>query len=372
MKILVGGDYVPRENIARLMEAGDFSYFDEIKQLTNESDYTIVNLEAPIVSSDAKPIEKCGPNLRTSSRVVDSLRYAGIDMVTMANNHIMDYGEQGLRDSLKALTASNMEYCGVGKNLESAKEVKYLKIKGKALAVVNCCEHEFSIATSHFAGANPLNPISQYNSIQEAKKRADFVLVIIHGGHELWQLPSPRMVETYRFFVDAGADAVVNHHQHCFSGYEVYKGKPIFYGLGNLCFEYASRKNAIWNYGYLVMLEFNNNNDVTFQVYPYSQCNGDSEIKMLAQDAFKVKINELNNIIKDPELLKKTTYEYYSKCDKQMREAFEPYSGRVLSKLYHMGILPTFLRGSKFQKLKNYINCESHRDKVSFNLQNLK
>ena len=84
---------------------------------------------------------------------------------------------------------------------------------------------------------NPLLPIQQFYKIQEAKENADYVLVIVHGGIEHYQLPTSRMIETYRFFIDAGADAVVNHHQHCYSGYERYKSKPIIYGLGNLLFD---------------------------------------------------------------------------------------------------------------------------------------
>ena len=96
----------------------------------------------------------------------------------------------------------------------------YKRKDGETLAIINCCEHEFSIADDDSAGANPLNPIQQYYKIKEARLNADYVLVIVHGGHEMYQLPSLRMVDTYRFFIDAGADAVVNHHQHCFSGYE--------------------------------------------------------------------------------------------------------------------------------------------------------
>jgi poly-gamma-glutamate synthesis protein (capsule biosynthesis protein) len=120
---------------------------------------------------------------------------------------------------------------GGGTNLQEASKILYKKIDEKVLALINCCENEFSIATEVTAGSNPLNPIQQYYAIQEAKSKADYVLVIVHGGHELWQLPSPRMQETYRFFIDAGADAVVNHHQHCYSGYEIYKKKPYILNL---------------------------------------------------------------------------------------------------------------------------------------------
>lgn len=362
MKILIGGDYVPRENIASMMENKDFSYFDEIKEITSQADYSILNLEAPIVDVDASPIEKCGPNLKTTSSVVDSLKYTGFDMVTLANNHIMDYGESGLTQTINSLESGNIEYVGVGGNLEQAKRIKYIEINNKKLAIINCCEHEFSIATETKAGANPLNPISQYYAIMEAKAKADFVLVIVHGGHEHWQLPSPRMVKMYRYFIDLGADAVVNHHQHCYSGYEIYKDRPIFYGLGNLCFEYLSIKKNIWNYGYLVMLTLNN--EVSFKIYPYSQCNGDSKVRLLNKNQFDLEIAKLNDVISNAEKLVSETNKYYLKNSKSMKLVFEPYQHRITNKLYLMGLLPSFIRGAKLQQIRNYINCESHRDKV--------
>ena len=126
------------------------------------------------------------------------------------------------------------------------------------------------IATDTSAGSNPLNIVQQYYAIREAKNNATNVIVIVHGGVEHYWLPSPRMKETYRFFIDAGADAVINHHQHCYSGYEVFKKKPIFYGLGNFCFD-GNKGNKRWTTGYLVNLNLSENT-VDFELIPYRQC----------------------------------------------------------------------------------------------------
>lgn len=370
IEVIIGGDYVPQENIAKMMEEGDFSYFDEIKSIFQKGDFSIINLEAPIVERVAKPIKKCGPNLKTTPKVIESLHYLGVDMVTLANNHIMDYGPEGLNDTISHLDEAHILHVGTGKNINEAQKIKYVEIGDKTLAIINCCEHEFSIATEIEPGANPLNPIQQYYAIRDAKQNADYVLVIVHGGHEHWQLPSPRMVETYRFFVDAGADAVVNHHQHCYSGYEIYNGKPIFYGLGNLCFEYITRKNIKWNFGYLVRIDLDK--QISFKIIPYSQCNGMSNIKLLNGHSFDNTIAELNKSIEDRKILKMESDNYYESCSKQIKGFFEPYRGRVLNKLYSWGILPSFIKGSKRLKIQNLINCESHKDKVSYCLQNIR
>ena len=120
----------------------------------------------------------------------------------------MDYGADGCLDAISALNEAGISTVGAGADLSAAGSVLYKKINDKTLAIINCCEHEFSIAGDSSAGANPLNPVSQFRSILEARKNADYVMVIVHGGHEHFQLPSLRMQDTYRFFVDAGADAV--------------------------------------------------------------------------------------------------------------------------------------------------------------------
>ena len=107
-------------------------------------------------------------------------------------------------------------------------------VKGDVnIAVLNFAENEWSTASSDKPGANPINPISNFNSINITKESVDIVIVITHGGHEMYRLPSPRMKELYRFYIDAGADIVINHHTHCTSGYEKYNGKFIFYSIGN-------------------------------------------------------------------------------------------------------------------------------------------
>lgn len=363
MKILIAGDYVPRERIAAMMLNDDFTYFDEISPIVKSADLSILNLEAPIVESDQTPIIKCGPNLRTSAKVIDSLKYAGFNMVTLANNHIMDFGPGGLQDTIAYLESADIKYVGIGSNLCKSQTIKYISIHEKRLAIINCCEHEFSIATENSAGANPLNPINQFYTIKEAHKNADYVIVIVHGGHEHWQLPSPRMVETYRFFIDAGADAVINHHQHCFSGFEDYKGKPIIYGLGNLCFEYQNHKDDLWNYGYMITLFLED--DISFEIHPYRQCSHSPKIELLDKKAFDHELKRLNDTLSDHNKLIEATTKYYESCSTQIKNIFEPYTSRIAKRLFRLGFLPSVLKGTKLQLIRNFIICESHRDKVN-------
>ena len=325
-----------------------------------------MNFESPVVEDGYKPIPKCGPNLRCTPEAVEAVRYAGFTGVTMANNHILDFGSEGLRKSVKCCQEQGLDVVGVGENLHDAEKVLYLEKDGKKLAIISWCQHEFSIAAESEAGVNPLNPIRQYYAIQEAKKQADYVLVIVHGGHEHFQLPSPRMQETYRFFVDSGADAVVNHHQHCYSGYEEYNGKPIFYGLGNFAFDLSSQKeDTFWNRGFLVELLFGDS--ISYNFYPYRQYAERPLVDLLPEDAYKSELEQLNEIIANTTKLQDAVSSYYQHCSKYELSMFEPYSGRVFSKLFSMGLLPRCLTKKKALMIRNHIEFQSHRD---INLRN--
>lgn len=240
----------------------------------------------------------------------------------------------------------------------------YKTIGTKTLAIINCCEHEFSIATDTSGGSNPLNPIQQYYAIKEASKKADYVLVIVHGGHEHWQLPSPRMVETYRFFVDAGADIVINHHQHCYSGYEEYKGKLIFYGLGNFCFDHPKYRKDKWNDGYMVMI--NMNDKIEYSIIPYTQCDTEAKVELLPTDAFNDRLSNLNKIITNSQLLAEETKKYYASSYMQYCNIFEPIRNHFYLACKKRGWLPSLITKERKIRATNFVCCEAHRDKLLY------
>lgn len=366
MKILIAGDFAPSQaRLAKQIEEKQFSkvFSEDIRHIIKSADFSFVNFESPIVEEGYKPIQKCGPNLCCTKEAAEAVRYAGFTGVTMANNHILDYGAEGLHKSVECCKSQDLDIVGVGENLHDAEKILYLEKEGKRLAVINCCEHEFTIATEKEAGANPLNPVRQFYAIQEAKEKADYVLVIVHGGHEHYQLPSPRMQETYRFFIDSGADAVVNHHQHCYSGYEYYNGKPIFYGLGNFCFDEEGDNADSWYEGYMVQLEFDSTN-IKHTLYPYVQYKEKATVVTINDTtSFEEKIYKLNAIISDPIALRKSTESYYDSTAYAFKTLYQPYDNRILNKLYRMHLLPSVVSKKKWLSILNYINCEAHRDK---------
>lgn len=366
IKILIAGDFCSINRVDFVLkQKKQEEIFRYIIPLIDQHDYSVVNLECPVVAEGDKPIPKQGPNLSASIDTIVALKFAGFKLITLANNHFYDYGENGVRHTISCCNTFGLDTIGGGDSLNTAKKLKVKKILEKRIAFINICEHEFSIATQTTGGSNPLNPISNYYDIQEAKAKADYVIVIVHGGHEHYQLPSPRMQETYRFFVDIGADVVVNHHQHCFSGYETYKGKPIFYGLGNFCFDNPSKRNTIWNEGCLLSLCFDERDNIFALLIPYKQCNEEPTISLLKGNekmAFDNKISDLNKIIEDSCLLRKSFEDFCTSQKRLYLSLFEPYPGRYLKYIYRKGWLPSLLSEKVKLFAQNFLDCESHYD----------
>lgn len=372
MKVLFAGDYCDTYRVSDLIKKGQYdAIFSEIKPIVESADISVVNFEMPIVAEGAHPIKKSGVALKGQPMAVDAIKYAGFNVCALANNHILDQGDDCCLDTISRIHKAGLECVGAGSNIEEASKVLYLKKDNETLAIINCCEHEFSIASETSAGANPLNPIRQYYAIQEANRNADYVVVIIHGGPEHHQLPTPRMMEVNRFFVDVGADAVVCHHQHCFNGYEIYNKKPIFYGLGNLCFDW-NEIEGIRNYGYMVILTFSSDSR-HFEIIPYKQCSNDkASVELIDPSSVYQKIEEINDTISNPEKLYRETDIYYEQSIGELHSIFEPIQNRLISALQRRKYLPSLVSNKWLLKIENYIFCESHRDKVEYWLEKVR
>ena len=375
IKLIVAGDFCDNARVSKIIEEQSYSslFDDDICSIICKHDIRIVNFEFPITNGKGNPIPKWGPILRGGNNSINAIKFAGFNTCTLANNHILDQGERNCLYTRDKLQESGIDTVGVGNNLDESSQILYKKVGNETLAIINCCEHEFSTAQSDTVGANPLNPIQQFYKIMEAKNNSDFVVVIVHGGTEFYQLPSPRMKEFYRFFISVGADAVINHHQHCYSGYEIYNGKPIFYGLGNFLFDKSDMPKGTWNDGYMVSLQFSHDKNPTYVLYPYHQCLDEVRVKLMdqnEQNKFYERITELNKIISNDALLENNYNEWTTKNRKRLKTIFEPYTSRLTLGLYMRNLIPSFITKKKSLEIKNYLNCESHLDALRIIINN--
>lgn len=377
-KILIAGDLCLQDRTANAELNELVQSHAACMPYINNVNYSIVNLECAVVTSTMlEPIKKTGVALRCSSKVVHFAKALGFNACSLANNHFADYGNEGVKNTITLLEKCKLDYLGAGENSIEARKILYKKINGKTYAFINACEHEFTIATDIKSGCNHLNPIRLSYDIKEAKSKADYVMMIIHGGHEEYPLPSPRMQETYRFFIDMGADVVVNHHQHCYSGYEIYNERPIIYGLGNFSFDENGLRNCEWNKGYMAIINFGEK--ISFELVPYIQNNEQIGMQIiLDKKQFNKSILQLNTIIASPSKLEKSWIEMANKRREEYLKPLKPYEYPIFKKMvkYHLlskkmikKILPEYMTEERILFLKNYFQCESHRDIMNKLLQ---
>lgn len=363
--VIFTGDFCPIGRIEKLCLNNEIEkIYGNALPLLKDKDLSITNLECPLTNT-LDPIKKKGPNLIADPGCVDAIKFGGFDIVSLANNHAMDQDEKGLRDTLQICREAGIKTVGAGENLGAAISPLFLTIKDKRIAILNFAEHEFSIATQNSAGAAPLNPIKNYYQILEAKRNSNTVIVIIHGGNEHYPLPSPRMVETYRFFADLGVTAIIGHHTHCPSGFEVYNGVPIFYSLGNFIFDWKDKMLESWYEGYFIKLTIVKNKVANIVLTPYYQCKNDPGLRLMDEDEsteFLEKIEEYSKIIHDSDLLEKKRLSF---CKSHRVD----YLSMLLSlnifqrQLLKRNLLPGFfLKKKRLITLLNLFRCEAHKD----------
>lgn len=227
--IIAGDCVIDRDPDQQLLGAG-------LHERITHADVAIANLEAPL-PVEADPIPKSGPALATDPDSIDRLDAAGFDLLTLANNHMMDYGATGLRATKTACDASSLKTAGAGDSLSSALEPARVDSHDVEVTVVNVCEREYGVASRTESGTAPADHRGAVTAIRDAADSADVVLVVSHGGVEYIPLPPPTRRERLREFVDAGADLVIGHHPHVAQGWEVYGDVPIFPSLGNFAFD---------------------------------------------------------------------------------------------------------------------------------------
>ena len=264
MKILIGADLVPKKaEVNELFVKGDLkTLFNQVIELAKDADRFIVNLECALTCADTE-IKKFGPCLKADPKCADSLKKAGITDIALANNHVFDFGKKGLKDTMENLERVGLRYMGIGENDQDSRKIYYIEEKGKKTAVINVCEHEYSYALPDRIGANPYNPYLTMQDIRKAKRNADYVLVLYHGGKEHCQYPSPRLRNLCQEMVCCGADVVITQHSHCIGCYEQYEGGHILYGQGNFHFCWDN-DTELWNTSLLVELILDNGVNINF------------------------------------------------------------------------------------------------------------
>lgn len=214
----------------------------------NDADINFINLEFPFSTRGTKMEDK-QYTFRADPKRCSILHEMGVNVVTLANNHILDYGIDALNDTLTTLKAEQILAVGAGKNLDEAKQAASVNIKGKSIAFLGG-SRKIPVyswgATANSAGVlSCYDPTALCDEIKIAKQTHDFVVVYVHWGDENQELPLDYQRNNGKQYIDAGADLVIGSHPHILQGIEYYNGKPIVYSLGNFVFGHTIERTAL-------------------------------------------------------------------------------------------------------------------------------
>lgn len=206
------------------------------KYIKTNNYYVILNLESPLNAS-GKPINKGGPNLHSDEKAIVALRQLNVIAVCLANNHMMDFGSEALEKTIDILDKAGIPHVGAGMNLGEALRPVIIECEGQKIVLQNFAwKYEEAVyATKTTAGVAPRDDVTvKRSTIENKNKYQDSILVtVMYWGFENNTLPMPYDIQLAHECIDNGSDLVIGSHPHVTQPFEKYKGKYIFYSLGN-------------------------------------------------------------------------------------------------------------------------------------------
>lgn len=229
------GDMILTVSIDHYVKKYSISYpLRRLNSWLQGADYTVVNLESCFTLRGTRYRNK-KYTFRAPPFHMQMLQDAGVDAVSLANNHLLDFGQVGMDDTLATLQRYRIESYGAGTNLGEALRPLKTVLHGVPLYLLGGCTIRPAdfYAGAQRPGTAPLDTARLTAIIRRLKKKRCLVLVTPHWGYEKRALPNPRQIKAARALIDAGADAVIGHHPHVPQSVELYKGRPVIYSLGN-------------------------------------------------------------------------------------------------------------------------------------------
>ncbi len=370
VSICIGGDLGPTESNRGYFENGDIENLvgPELLHCLANADFRVFNLEMPL-TDELDPISKWGPNLHAPLATVIGIKALNPSCLGLANNHILDQGEQGLLSTITVLDENNIAHVGAGKNLAVAQAPLILTKDMKKIGIYACAEHEFSIATPINAGANPFDPLESLDHIHMLKRQCDYLVVLYHGGKEHYRYPSPYLQKVCRKICDKGADMVVCQHSHCIGCEEKYHRSTIVYGQGNFIFDRSD--NVYRDTSLIIRIELNEANLKIEYVPVVKNKNTIAKADPKQSDEILNAFYERSSQILQPDFVDKHYQEY-------ARDRFNKYINVLIGDSLFMRVLKKLLRDKLPRNLysqqswlgwENYIMAEAHRELLETGLR---
>lgn len=364
MKLLIAGDLVPTQSNIDLFNKADIKSLlgEKLFELWNSVDMRIFNLEVPITNQE-NLIPKCGPNLIAPISSINGIKALNPSLLILANNHILDQGEQGLKSTEDILNKNNIPYVGIGDNLTEASKPYVIQKDGVKIGIYACAEHEFTIATEKTSGANLFDPFESLDHIQKLKNNSDYVIVFYHGGKEHYRYPSPYLQKVCRKIVEKGADLVVCQHSHCIGCFEEIENSTIVYGQGNFIFDLSD--NEYWQTS--ILIDVNIESEISVEYIPILKkgntiCIDEEESREILNSFYK----RSSEILKEGFIEEK--YKEFAEINTKLYLTSFSGIGKWLSRIDRY-LLNGILINNRYNKnqlltIQNFIECEAHRELV--------
>jgi poly-gamma-glutamate synthesis protein (capsule biosynthesis protein) len=224
--------YVGRGVGAKIKQKGPTFPFSAVASKLKEGDVVFGNLEAVLSNRGIDSKRLSSVSMRAAPEAVEGLTYAGFNILSLANNHILEHGQYALSETMKILSRHDIKYVGVNTDITKAREPLIVDAKGIKIAFLAYC-----LIPDQTAYISIDDPQEICDDVSKAKLEADIVVVSLHWGNEYLEKPSPSQIRLAHQIIDAGADVILGHHPHVLQGVESYKGAIIAYSLGNFLFD---------------------------------------------------------------------------------------------------------------------------------------
>lgn len=251
------------QGIERILDTG---LLEELKS----ADVTVINEEFPFSTRGVQAEDKQF-TFRVDPSHVSILKEMGVDMAAVANNHILDYGEDALTDTLDTLEQAGILYAGAGADKERAMQLQVMEVNGIRIGMLAVSrvipEISWNIENRQPGVLCTYDPALLLGAIDKAKESCDYLFVYVHWGIERNTTPEEYQKNLARQYIDAGADAVIGAHPHVLQGIEFYQGKPVFYSLGNFIFNQTIEKTMA------VRFQVDEEKNVSIRLLPASASN---------------------------------------------------------------------------------------------------
>ncbi len=230
----ISGDWSPlSKEVSNLMIRRKEKYYGNLSSYFKKADLNITNLET-VIDIKLRKFDKSASKIINKPQILNSLKSINNNLVCLANNHIMDNGIIGLKNTIKHLKRYKINYVGADFSHKKIYKPFLFKKNRQKIAVINTSEgEEANEKYNNHIGSSDIESYKIIDQIRSFKRKGFLTILIAHAGVEYIPTPAPYIKEIYQNFVDEGADLVVGHHPHVSHGFEIYKNVPIFYSLGN-------------------------------------------------------------------------------------------------------------------------------------------